>query len=225
MHRSIARIEAFTLEPIGKPAIRVTCEKRLIPNPGQAVMALMSGTDQSLRHVLFPVQVCTEGFITDKVPDPGWRLGDNLDLLGPIGTGFSPPPSARRWLLAALGQYPGRLLPLIDLGLAWGAALSLYVDQPLPGLQPQVEITTDLPEALQWADYLAIDVAPEELSKLRLQFGLSPDDHISIPAQALMSIAMPCGIGTCQACAVKARRGWKLSCHDGPVFSLGALEW
>jgi len=110
MHRAIARIEAFTLEPLGKPSIRITCEKRLIPNPGQAVMALMPGTKQSLRHVLFPVQICPEGFITDKVPDPGWRLGDKLDLLGPIGTGFSPPPSARRWLLAALGQYPGRLL-------------------------------------------------------------------------------------------------------------------
>lgn len=225
MRRSIARIEAFTLEPIGRPAIRVTCEKRLIPNPGQAVMALMPDTDQSFRHVMFPVQIYTDGFITDKAPDPGWRLGDKLDLLGPVGTGFSPPSSAQHWLLAALGQTPGRLLPLIDLGLASGAAISLYVEQHLPGLQPQVEITTDLPEVLQWADFLAIDIAPEELSKLRLQFGLSPGDHIPIPAQALMSIAMPCGIGACQACAVKVRRGWKFSCTDGPVFNLDALEW
>lgn len=225
MHRARARIEAFTLEMTGKPAIRIACERRLIPNPGQAIMALLPGTDQSIRHTIFPVHIDNGGFIADMVPDRRWRLGDELDLLGPIGHGFSPPQSARRWLLAALGQYPSRLLPLLDLGLAGGAALSVYVDQPLPGLPPQVEVTTDLAEAMKWADYLAIEVAAEDLLQLRTRFSLSPDDQIPIPAQALLSMPMPCGIGTCQACAVKARRGWKLSCNDGPVFDLSGLEW
>jgi dihydroorotate dehydrogenase electron transfer subunit len=88
-----------------------------------------------------------------------------------------------------------------------------------------VERALDPREALAWADYLALDVPPDGLDRLRDRLGLDPTSDLAASAQVLISMAMPCGWGACGACAVKARRGWKLACKDGPVFDLNVLEW
>jgi len=266
MRRTKARIEAFTLEPAGEPGVRLACDAGAVPGPGQAVLALLPGSGQALRRVLFSTRRTSTGFTTDRPPEPGWRLGDELDLLGPVGRGFSPPDGARRWFLASLGRPASRLIPLIDLGLTRGAAVSLWTRHPPPGLPSQVELTPDPGEALAWSDYLALDIAPETLPRLRqILFGYpdlplrgpdpllrgpdpflrgpasrrdgqtpvplsGPDPFLRGPAsrragQVLIAPPMPCGLGTCGACHLKAKRGWRCACTDGPVFELDELEW
>ena len=241
MRRSHARVEAFTVEPIGRTAARLSCRPPAVPAPGQASLALLPGSGAALRRTLFPVQCNTDGFVTDQPPAPDWRLGAGIELLGPIGHGFCPPATAKRWLLATLDCPADRLLGLVDQGVARGAAVSLWSSQPPPALPPQVEVTTDLAEALAWADYLALDLLPESLPHLRRRLAIlltarrRPGTEVGsldawelpLPptAQALIGHEMPCGIGVCGACAVKARRGWKLTCVDGPVFDLRELEW
>ena len=135
MRREIARIESLTLEPLGEPAIEIACPKAVIPGPGQAVLAIEPGSDRPHRIKLFPTRITREGFITDRPPEPGWLPGIALDLLGPIGRGFSPPSNTHRWLLLGVGIPPKRLWPLIDLGLERGIALSVWTDcarLPLP---------------------------------------------------------------------------------------------
>jgi hypothetical protein len=40
-------------------------------------------------------------------------------------------------------------------------------------------------------------------------------------AQVLVVTPAPCGgLAECGVCAVTTRRGWKMACKDGPVFSL-----
>jgi dihydroorotate dehydrogenase electron transfer subunit len=266
MRRTKARIEAFTLEPAGEPGVRLACDAGAVPGPGQAALALLPGSGQALRHVLFSTHRTSTGFTTDRPPEPGWRLGDELDLLGPVGRGFSPPDGARRWFLASLGRPASRLMPLIDLGLTRGAAVSLWTRHPPPGLPSQVELTPDPGEALAWSDYLALEIAPETLPRLRqFLFGYpdlplrgpdpllrGPDLPLRGPAsrragqtpvplsgpnpfprgpasrragQVLIAPPMPCGLGTCGACHLKAKRGWRCACTDGPVFDLDELEW
>lgn len=39
-------------------------------------------------------------------------------------------------------------------------------------------------------------------------------------AQAWVRVSMPCGVGACEVCRVRTRRGERRACTDGPVFDL-----
>jgi hypothetical protein len=225
MRRSMARLEGMTLSPIGYPVARFSCRAEDIPRPGQALLCSKPDARQVLPTVLFPSHLLTDGFVSDVSPGAWWRLGDRLEIWGPLGDGFTPPPASRNWLLTSLETTPIRLLPLIDLGLQRGVNISLCSDQIPVNLSPQVELIVDLQDALSWADYLALDVSMEAIPRLRSYLGLSTADRPTIAAQALIAPPMPCGLGACQACAVKGRRGWHLVCVEGPVFELNQLAY
>lgn len=222
MRRSPARIEELTLGLTGEPSMRIRCRPSARPGPGQATLAVSPGRGETLRRTLFPASIDPEGFVADAEPPPTWQPGARLDLLGPIGRGFSPPPAAQRWLLIGLGRSAARLLPLIPLGLARGATIALF-GPASPSLPAEVEILPRPEPALEWAEYIAVDVTldmvptlPELLSREDLGIGR----RVEVLAAGLM----PCGFGVCGACAVRARRGWKLACLEGPVFPLSDLR-
>jgi dihydroorotate dehydrogenase electron transfer subunit len=151
-----------------------------------------------------------------------------LELHGPLGKGFSLPENARRVALIGLAETPARLLPLANLAVNRQIAAALFTDAPLTGLPAALEIQTlaALPEALSWADFIAIDLTLQALPELRHYLGLGTVDLLPCPAQALVMTPIPCGgIAECGACAVPAHRGWKLACRDGPVFNLNELAW
>jgi hypothetical protein len=175
---------------------------------------------------LFAAQAGVEGFLAAPPLPSAWAPGTRLTLYGPLGRGFDMPAMARRFALAALGESMARLLPLVLSALERGAAVALYTENPLPLLPPAVEAhpLKALPEALAWADYLALDLPLASVPSLRQRLGLKETDAIPRPAQALVRTEMPCGgLGECGACAITTRRAWKLACRDGPVFDLGEL--
>jgi hypothetical protein len=225
MRRFNAHFEGLTYGPGGQPALRLTCGEDNIPLPGQGLLACKIEADQPMRRLLFPVQYFDDGFLSDISPDPMWHLGDSLDLLGPLGSGFTPPPGSDKWLLISLGNPPDRLFPLIEAGIERSIAISLWSRKALRGLSPQVELNPTLPEALAWADYLALDLRLEELAMIRPLLGLSSTSKVSIPAQVLLAPPMPCGMGACQACALQGKQGWMLACSNGPIFPLEGLAW
>ena len=112
-------------------------------------------------------------------------------------------------------------------GLALDASVALFADCPLPDLPPAVELSplSSLPEALEWADYLALDLPLQDLPALAARLGLGRGERFqACPAQALLHTAMPCGgMAECGACAVITPRAWKKTCTDGPVFDLNDL--
>jgi hypothetical protein len=223
MRRSRAYIAAQTLGPYGESATRLSCDPNVEFKPGQLVLANLPGLDQSLRVALFPIRIVDGGIIVNLPNHLTCGIGDPIDLLGPIGHGFSPPKTAKRWLLVAKGTSASRLMPLVDLGTQRGVMMSLWVDAAPPKLPPQVEVLPDLHEALRWTDYLAMDVSPEGLGTIREQLSLSSEIKWPSEAQVLLNVEYPCGLGVCQACAVKANRGWRLACVKGPVFELQTL--
>lgn len=196
-----------------------------IPRAGQPVLALHPGKNEPNRCVLFPIETTPHSFSCSAPPDHLWRAGDELDLVGPIGAGFRPPPASRRWLLMSIDNEPEPLMPLIGLAGERDASISLWARAIPSDLSPDVEVATDLAGSLDWADFLAICTTPSGLTELRSLLHLGEGTRIRAHTQALIMGPMPCGIGGCMACAVRARRGWKLSCLDGPVFPLEALAW
>jgi len=213
------------LSPSARSALRLSCEARHRPTPGQVYLAAPHGTAPAYATTLYPLLVEAESLLMLPAQDIAWPIGTSLDVLGPIGNGFNPPSTARRWLLASFKQHPDRLLPLIDLGLGKGVTISLLCNHQPLNLPPQVELNPEPEEALAWAQYLVIHTSIEALPAATETLGLSGREAAPCPAQVLIEIPMPCGLGVCQACAIRSRKGTKLVCADGPVFDLQALIW
>jgi len=205
---------------------RMLCPPGLVPAPGQYLLAHDPASDAPLPAPVFRAGLAPGGFLLAlPIPD-GWRAGANLSLRGPLGHGFELPGDARRVALAALDGNPYRLLALLDLALAQGADVTLPGETVPANLPADVETRplSALPEAAQWADYLALDLARESLPGVLQRLGISGQAGAWKDAQALVVTPMPCGgMASCGVCAVRVRRGWKMACKDGPVFRLGDL--
>jgi dihydroorotate dehydrogenase electron transfer subunit len=125
--------------------------------------------------------------------------------------------------LAAIGSGPGRLLPLI--AEAPNAEVAIFCDiaSELP-LSIEQQGLENLPAALDWADFLAIDIALEDLDDLANYLKLKPPPPKKMQAQVLVRTAMPCGgLAQCGVCVLSTNSGNKLACEDGPVFELRDL--
>jgi len=236
MQIDTGKISLIQMEPNGERAAQLECSSKLIPLPGQYLQAHNPDEpDAALGWSLFSVGVPTKiggsenSRQVNLAPIPkSWHPGSTLELRGPLGHGFDLP-AISRLVLIALGESASRLLPLVRSALDNYADIVIFSAAPLPTLPLAIEIQPlkALPEAISWADFLALDLPAEKLPTLRKTFGLDYHDYLPCPAQALITIPMPCaGIGECGACAVPQRRkGFALACEDGPVFNLNQLEW
>ena len=237
MQNDTGKISLIQIDPDGSRSAQIDCNPRLIPDPGGYLLAHNPNEpDAVLGQVLFPVGLSSsiEG---DDVFSPvnlgpiprTWHPGTSLQLRGPLGQAFNLPPAVRSLGLIVLGESAGRLLPLIPLALEKNADIAIFSDVPLPQLPPVIEIhaINAVPEAISWADFLAIDIPLENIPILRSIFQLDPHDYLPCPAQILVSTPMPCaGIAECGVCALPWRKkGYALACKDGPVFNLNQLLW
>ncbi len=219
----------------GDRSAQVDCTPAMSLRPGQYLHAHNSGeADAALGITLFPVGLpAPAGFPStparlELAPVPRtWDPGTRLEMRGPLGNGFTLPKDFARLALVAFGGTAARLLPLIPLARARRADIVLFSDQPPAALPAEIEIQplATLPEAIPWADFWAFDLPVESLPALRETLALPPHAALPAPAQALVTLPMPCaGIGECGACAVPLRRGkYALACKNGPVFNLNVL--
>ena len=215
------------LEGEGLVGGRIAAPPRLALKPGQYLLARTPGLAEVLPTALFPASIGAEDIILAPCLPPAWLPGTALNLRGPLGKGFHLPPTARRIAIASLDVHPYRLMPLVSSALAQGLEIVLFTQLIPAGLPAEVEVLPiqALPEAANWADYLAIDLPAEALPGLRPRLGLRPGRTLAPAAEVLVLTAMPCG-GTaeCGVCAVKTIQGWHYACKDGPVFDFNSLE-
>jgi dihydroorotate dehydrogenase electron transfer subunit len=237
MHMDTGKISLIQIEPAGERTAQVDCNPKILPRPGQYLQAHNPNEPEAtLGFSLFPaglpatigVSGRPEAVSLGPIPR-GWHPGTRLELRGPLGHGFSIPPAINRLGLIALGESASRLLPLIPILLAQRADIAVFCDAPLPSIPPAIEIQPlkAIPEAIAWADFLALDLRLSDLQELRHFLHLEPHEYLPCPAQVLLTTPMPCaGIGECGACAVpKHKKGYSLACKDGPVFNLNHLDW
>jgi len=226
MRKGLGWVREVRLDYQGHLAAWIRCSPDLLPEPGQYLLGWNpQDREAALGATLFPGEITDQGFLA---LDPPRYLepGTVLELRGPLGKGFRLPTGVRRLALVAFEDGPHRLLPLVGRALAQQAAVALFCDLPLPSLPASLEVSplATLPDALGWADFLAVDLRLESLADLGKHLG-DYSAHRSLNGQVLVQTAMPCStVAECGVCAVPLRRGWKYACKDGPVFDLRTLE-
>jgi NAD(P)H-flavin reductase len=165
------------------------------------------------------------------------RPGDDLLLVGPLGSGFSEPRDGRRPLLVGggvgiaplailqdhLGAGPPAMLGFRDRAGAAGAALLCDADVATDdgSVGHHGPVTDLLVDALE--EDPAVEVfacgPPAMLGAVRALC-----TERSIPAQLALESGMACGFGACFGCVVPTREGYLRLCVDGPVLDAELLE-
>jgi Iron-sulfur cluster binding domain of dihydroorotate dehydrogenase B len=206
---------------------RIACPPELTPAPGQYLLAHADGSDSPLPVPVFSSLPSPQsGFRSAPGLPASWRPGQSLHLRGPIGHGFTIPATARKIALVAFDDAPARLLGLLSSALKQNAEVVVICNSAAEDLPEIVEIQPlkALPDALQWAEYAAMDVSRENLNQLRERLAGKEQVTAKIEAQVLIRSPMPCGaLAECGVCALAIPHDWKMICKDGPVFELRDL--
>lgn len=170
------------------------------------------------------------------------QAGDCIDLLGPLGNGYSIHSTSRNLLLVAggIGIAPLHFLAQaainkgysVILLLGASTAVQLYPRHLLPpkarlviatedGTAGETGMITDpLPDFTGWADQV-FACGPMPMYKAMAQL----TELKRKPVQISLEVRMGCGLGVCYGCTVKTKNGLQQVCHDGPVFDLEDILW
>lgn len=226
--------------------------------PGQFVMVRMPGRLSPLLGRPFSIHRKIEengGFtgiqILYKVVGEGTELltglraGDRVELLGPLGNGFTLPEGARRVFIAAggIGVAPVYFLVrhLLENGIARdGCTLFLggqsendllCIDDFMNVGVESLHFTTDDGSFGERALVTAPLVRALEEKAPDIIYACGPHPMLravaeiaearNIPCQISIESRMACGVGACLGCAVRPRGaegGYRHVCSDGPVF-------
>ncbi len=226
-----------------------------LARPGQFVMVKVErGWDPFLRRPLGIMQAQGDRFtLCFEVVGRGTQflahkeVGERLDVLGPLGNGFSLTPFFGVLVAGGRGFVPlfflastfvkegvpfvffwgvrnRKELPLFHLGREFPSVFYSCEEGMEGGFCGDVltlcrDRFTHLPLSPQARGYACGPAGMlAELAK-------EPCFRV-LPFEVSLEALMGCGFGVCLSCAVKAKRtpGYLHVCHDGPVFSLDEVE-
>jgi len=175
-------------------------------------------------------------------------IGSELDLLGPLGHGFTVDPGKKVHLMVGGGM---GIAPLRALGESLTGArcvflgakdkASLVCGDRCGEIADQVAISTDDGSAGKkglvtdlLVDFLASQLNTYDLP-LTTIYACGPRPMLKavaeiaaqkqVDCQVSMEERMACAIGACKGCATRTRSGYKMVCSDGPVFDAKELLW
>ena len=173
-------------------------------------------------------------------------VGDeSMDLVGPLGHGWSAPEGLSHVLLVAggLGAAPLGMLAerLAERGVAVTVAQGaptvtrLVARELFERVARRVEIATDdgsagergfvtgPVERLLHAEQFdgVYTCGPEAMQRAIARLAQSK----GVPCQVSLERLMACGVGACLSCVVSTDHGLKRACVDGPVFNAEEVVW
>ena len=202
----------------------------------------LCGFDQKLGTVRLVFEVRGEG--TKCLAE--YSVGDMLDVVGPLGHGFSMTDSAKKAVIVGGGIGTPPLLPVAEFyrqnavvitGFRTASAAILQQDFAAAGAKT-ILCTDDgsagyhgfTTQALEeYLDENGCDIIytcgpramMKGIAKLALERG--------IDCQVSLEERMGCGVGVCMCCvcATKGKKGMQYSrvCLNGPVFSASEVDW
>lgn len=172
--------------------------------------------------------------------------GEILDVLGPLGNGFSIPGSAKNLLLIAGGAGIAPLVFLAQRAPAQGknvklvigaqTARQLYPEEQLPPGIERIFVTEDASrgekgtvtqflamhtgDLVMWSDRIYACGPLAMYQEIERQGW-----HRKRTVQVSLEVRMGCGIGACYGCSIMTRKGMKQVCKDGPVFNIEDILW
>ncbi|MBA7583941.1 Dihydroorotate dehydrogenase B (NAD(+)), electron transfer subunit [subsurface metagenome] len=171
------------------------------------------------------------------------QTGDTLDLLGPLGNGFSIHPTSHNLLLLAGGIGIAPLCFLSQQALEQGHSVTilsgastsaqLYPEHLLP---PKVNLATVTEDGTAGKKGMLTDFLPDFIDGADQVFACGPPPMYRTmslqkqqfqgkPVQISLEVRMGCGLGVCYGCTIKTKNGLKQVCQDGPIFDLDDILW
>ena len=180
------------------------------------------------------------------------RVGDVIDLLGPLGTAFVVRRDTRNLLLVAggTGIAPMRVIAEheaarrnVTLVMGGRSVAYLWPSERLPASVEYVTTTEDgsfgtkgrvtdvMPDLLQWADQvMACGPWPmlAAIGRMRDEAARGPivaGRRVLLDAQIAVEQHMGCAMGVCRACVIVTEHGNARVCREGPVFALGDVRF
>lgn len=217
--------------------------------PGQYCMlrcCASGASDPFLRRPFFvadtdPEQGMCSFLVYERGRASSWlthlQAGMELDILGPLGHGWTIRPQVRNLLL--IGEEPllGALLPLAHSAIEREIAVTLIHlvrdsarAYPPALLSPEVEyqivnnepgqLFERLADYLIWTDAACCSVSAETLQILARTGTRWREKNF---AQIVLAPPFVCASGACLACQVELRQHSRLVCRDGPVFAFSDL--
>ena len=218
--------------------------------PGQFIM-INCGRDFLLRRPLSIHDVAGEDIailFTVMGGGTSWLAelepGETLNVMGPLGNGYTINPDYKRLLLVAGGIGIAPLVFLASHAAAQGYRVTLLMGAyskaqlyPAAKLAPEIEFitATETGEHGRMVTGLLPDYAPAadqvfacgpaamylEMAARREALGLGGGK----PVQISLEVRMACGFGVCYGCTIKTKQGLKQVCRHGPVFELDDILW
>ncbi len=170
------------------------------------------------------------------------QLDDELNVLGPLGNGFSINSTSRNLLLVGggIGIAPLSFLARVAMErkcsvtmlLGASTATQLCPNHLLPSA---VDCITTTDDGTTGEKGFITDLLPEYIDRADQIFACGPSPMYRSMAkmpelkgksvQISLEVRMGCGFGLCYGCTVKTKAGLKQICKDGPVFELGEILW
>jgi dihydroorotate dehydrogenase electron transfer subunit len=222
--------------------------------PGQFVhLRVARGTEPLLRRPFSVHRVRGERLeILYQVLGAGTLLlaekeaGDEtMDLVGPLGQGWTIPDGAAHALLVAGGLGAAPLGMLAEALAARGIASVVAQGAPtrerlvaralFEGVCRRVEVATDDGSAGESGLVTAMTARLLERERFDVVYCCGPEAmqravaaqarEADVRCQVSLERLMACGIGACLSCVVTTSAGPKRACVDGPVFSAEEVSW
>lgn len=168
------------------------------------------------------------------------RAGETLDVMGPLGHGFTTGLTGKRIGLVAggMGMAPLNFLGSVlgeknEVSAFWGGRSKAFLPELTPGFNWQI-ITEDESHERQG---LVTELLQGNLAHLDYLFACGPRPMLKavvrlaqkakIPLEVSLETVMACGVGACLGCVVAgALPGTQFQvCQDGPVFRAEEIAW
>lgn len=204
------------------------------------------GYDRVRKELLFLYKVTGEG--TRGLAS--LESGSALQVLGPLGHGFTIHEDWQNLLLVARGVGLATLAPLAQEAQRLGRNLTAVCSARSPenlmsidhftGLGARVITVTDSEGTSGVENLHDIIVAEIEAGRVEAMYTCGSNrmlkllqrlrDERGIPGEIALEQQMACGLGMCQCCVRSFRRGGKIThervCREGPVFDIAeAMAW
>lgn len=239
-------------QKVGPRHYKLTLSSEYIANhavPGQFVdVKVANGTEPLLRRPLSIHRVSGNTFeILYEAVGPGTKLlsqrkkGEKLNVLGPLGKGFSIECDNLILVAGGLGVAPLRFLAdeavkqekNIQVILGAGTKACVLCEADLLPISESLKVTTD--DGSYGQKGLVTEILPSLLRAHCTIYACGPRAMLAevariargndFPCQVSLEAYMACGIGACLGCAVETVNGYKMACKDGPVFNAEEIKW
>ena len=170
------------------------------------------------------------------------KTGDIIDLLGPLGNGFSINSASCNLLLVGggIGIAPLPFLARIAIEknykvtMLMGASTAAQLC-PRHLIPSEIRCITTTDDGTTGEKGFITELLPEYIDRADQVFACGPGPMYRAmakmselkdkPVQVSLEVRMGCGFGLCYGCTIKTKTGLKQVCKDGPVFGLGEILW